>query len=63
MDIDIVRDRFGPRVQNGSHSQVQLPKSTGETVVHFNRLVLCEVTANVMSNCFKILGIREVPRM
>ncbi|PIO74976.1 hypothetical protein TELCIR_03010 [Teladorsagia circumcincta] len=37
--------------------------SAGETVVHFNRLVLCEVTANVMSNCFKILGIREVPRM
>ncbi|KAL6727308.1 hypothetical protein Aduo_009196 [Ancylostoma duodenale] len=37
--------------------------SSGDTVVHFNRLVLCEVTANVMSTCFKILGIREVPRM
>ncbi|KAJ1348603.1 putative arginine--tRNA ligase, cytoplasmic [Parelaphostrongylus tenuis] len=33
------------------------------TVVNFNRLVLCEVTANVMSTCFKILGIPEVPRM
>uniref|UniRef100_A0A7I4YCV7 Probable arginine--tRNA ligase, cytoplasmic n=1 Tax=Haemonchus contortus TaxID=6289 RepID=A0A7I4YCV7_HAECO len=40
-----------------------IEKKGGETVVHFNRLVLCEVTANVMSNCFKILGINEVPRM
>ncbi|ETN76318.1 arginine--tRNA ligase [Necator americanus] len=40
-----------------------IEKKNGETVVHFNRLVLCEVTANVMSTCFKILGIREVPKM
>ncbi|KAF1761728.1 hypothetical protein GCK72_009984 [Caenorhabditis remanei] len=32
-------------------------------VVHFHRLALCEVTANVISTCFKILGIREVPKM
>ncbi|KAE9416110.1 hypothetical protein Angca_004073, partial [Angiostrongylus cantonensis] len=40
-----------------------IEKNQNDTVVHFNRLVLCEVTANVMSTCFKILGIREVSRM
>lgn len=40
-----------------------IEKKKNGTVVHFNRLVLCEVTANVMSTCFQILGIREVPRM
>ncbi|EGT52019.1 CBN-RARS-1 protein [Caenorhabditis brenneri] len=41
-----------------------IEKKDGEPpVVHFHRLALCEVTANVISTCFKILGIREVPKM
>uniref|UniRef100_A0A1I7U336 Probable arginine--tRNA ligase, cytoplasmic n=1 Tax=Caenorhabditis tropicalis TaxID=1561998 RepID=A0A1I7U336_9PELO len=41
-----------------------IEKKDGESVtVHFHRLALCEVTANVISTCFKILGIREVPKM
>ncbi|KJH42867.1 hypothetical protein DICVIV_11128 [Dictyocaulus viviparus] len=32
-------------------------------MVHLNRLVLCKVTADVMSTCFKILGIREISRI
>lgn len=33
------------------------------TKVNFNRLVLCEVTADVMQCCFHILGIRPIDRM
>ncbi|CAI5446664.1 unnamed protein product [Caenorhabditis angaria] len=41
-----------------------IEKKEGEApIVHFHRLALCEVTANVISTCFKILGIREVPKM
>ncbi|UMM23571.1 hypothetical protein L5515_004230 [Caenorhabditis briggsae] len=41
-----------------------IERKEGEpVVVHFHRLALCEVTANVISTCFKILGIREVPKM
>ena len=36
---------------------------TQETRIHFHRLILCEVTANVMEKCFSILGIRPVNRM
>lgn len=41
-----------------------IERKEGEpVVVHFHRLALCEITANVISTCFKILGIREVPKM
>ncbi len=31
--------------------------------IHYHRLVLCEVTADVMSDGFKILGIKSVDKM
>ncbi|CAB3403496.1 unnamed protein product [Caenorhabditis bovis] len=40
-----------------------IDKQGDNQIIHFHRLALCEVTANVMSLCFKILGIREVPKM
>lgn len=33
------------------------------TKINFNRLVLCEVTADVIQSCFHILGIRPIDRM
>ncbi|KAL3085143.1 hypothetical protein niasHS_010212 [Heterodera schachtii] len=33
------------------------------TKVNFNRLVLCEVTADIMQRCFNVLGIRALERM
>ncbi|CAD5216225.1 unnamed protein product [Bursaphelenchus xylophilus] len=36
---------------------------TGEVTIHYHRLVLCEVTADTMAACFKILGIRPIERM
>ncbi|KAI3413662.1 hypothetical protein GPALN_011150 [Globodera pallida] len=44
----------------------KVPVEEGEqtvTKVNFNRLVLCEVTADVMQRCFNILGIRALERM
>uniref|UniRef100_A0A914HD92 arginine--tRNA ligase n=1 Tax=Globodera rostochiensis TaxID=31243 RepID=A0A914HD92_GLORO len=43
----------------------KLPVEGEQTVtkVNFNRLVLCEVTADVMQRCFNILGIRALERM
>ncbi|PAV60209.1 hypothetical protein WR25_21460 [Diploscapter pachys] len=38
-------------------------KKDGTEIVNMHRLMLCDVTANVMSKCFNILGIREVPKM
>lgn len=35
----------------------------GNTTIYYHRLVLCQVTADVMANCFQILGIRNVQRM
>jgi arginyl-tRNA synthetase len=34
-----------------------------EKRIDFNRLALCEVTADVMQRCFHILGIRPIDRM
>lgn len=33
------------------------------TAVNYNRLVLCEVTADTMKKCFEILGIRPLDIM
>ncbi|KAL3117629.1 hypothetical protein niasHT_003288 [Heterodera trifolii] len=33
------------------------------TKVNLNRLVLCEVTADIMQRCFNVLGIRALERM
>ncbi|VDD87793.1 unnamed protein product [Enterobius vermicularis] len=35
----------------------------GNSTLYYNRLVLCRVTADVMANCFNILGIRTVEKM
>jgi len=35
----------------------------GTTTIHHHRLVLCEVTADVMLQCFAILGIQAVEKM
>uniref|UniRef100_A0A183DJA2 arginine--tRNA ligase n=1 Tax=Gongylonema pulchrum TaxID=637853 RepID=A0A183DJA2_9BILA len=35
----------------------------GAVTLHYQRLVLCQVTADVMANCFKILGLRTVEKM
>lgn len=34
-----------------------------ETKINYNRLVLCEVTADIMQRCFSILGIRQLEKM
>lgn len=36
---------------------------SGKTTLNYHRLVLCEVTADVMAICFQILGIRTVEKM
>lgn len=35
----------------------------GNSTLFYHRLVLCQVTADVMADCFKILGIRTVEKM
>ncbi|CAD6187837.1 unnamed protein product [Caenorhabditis auriculariae] len=40
-----------------------IDKRGDKTEIHFHRLALCDVTANTMATCFKILGIREVSKM
>ncbi|VDK56240.1 unnamed protein product [Anisakis simplex] len=35
----------------------------GKTTIYYHRLVLCQVTADIMEICLKILGIRTVQRM
>lgn len=36
---------------------------SGQVTINFDRLVLCEVTADVMQACFRVLGIRPIERM
>ncbi|VDN54958.1 unnamed protein product [Dracunculus medinensis] len=38
-------------------------ESDGKEVINYHRLVLCQVTADTMADCFKILGIRTVEKM
>ncbi|CAG9538729.1 unnamed protein product [Cercopithifilaria johnstoni] len=35
----------------------------GKTTIHYQRLVLCKVTAAVMADCFKILGLKTIEKM
>ncbi|KAM3724908.1 putative arginine--tRNA ligase, cytoplasmic [Dirofilaria immitis] len=35
----------------------------GETTIHYQRLVLCKVTAVIMADCFKILGLKTIEKM
>ncbi|KAL4001997.1 arginine--tRNA ligase [Acanthocheilonema viteae] len=35
----------------------------GKTTIHYQRLVLCKVTAAIMADCFKILGLKAVEKM
>lgn len=38
-------------------------KETGVVTINYNRLVLCEFTADTMKQCFEILGIRPLDIM
>merc|ERR1712080_115494 len=43
---------------------VEKDKSTGEIVkINMGRIILCEVTAKVLAQCFNILGITPVQKM
>lgn len=42
---------------------VEKDKNTGEVTVNYRRIVLCEATANVLKQCFDILGIQPLERM
>ncbi|KAK2711761.1 hypothetical protein QYM36_012772 [Artemia franciscana] len=43
---------------------VEKDRKTGEVIkVYMHRLLLCEVTANILAKCFDILGIKPVNRM
>lgn len=42
---------------------VEKDQKTGEVRINYRRMVLCEATANVMKQCFDILGIQPVDRM
>lgn len=43
---------------------VEKDRSSGEILsVNMSRIMLCEVTANVLSKCFCILGLTPVQRM
>ena len=43
---------------------VEKDKSTGEVVkINMGRMILCEVTAKVLAQCFDILGITPVQKM
>lgn len=43
--------------------RILLIKFSGKEVINYHRLVLCQVTADTMADCFKILGIRTVEKM
>lgn len=42
---------------------VEKDKKTGEVRINYRRLLLCEATANVLKQCFEILGIQSLERM
>jgi arginyl-tRNA synthetase len=42
---------------------VEKDKITGEVRVNYRRILLCEATANVLKQCFEILGIQSLERM
>ncbi|CAF0920745.1 unnamed protein product [Didymodactylos carnosus] len=42
---------------------IEKDKITGETTINYRRILLCEATANVMKQCFEILGIQPLQRM
>jgi arginyl-tRNA synthetase len=43
---------------------IEKDKTTGEVIkIHYRRILLCEATANVLKQCFEILGIQPLERM
>ncbi|CAF1446983.1 unnamed protein product [Didymodactylos carnosus] len=42
---------------------IEKDKITGETIIHYKRILLCEATGSVLNQCFKILGIHPLERM
>jgi len=42
---------------------VEKDKITGEVTLHYKRILLCEATANVLKQCFQILGIDPLEKM
>ena len=43
---------------------VEKDKTTGEVIrINYRRILLCEATANVLKQCFEILGIQPLERM
>ncbi|CAF0733152.1 unnamed protein product [Rotaria sordida] len=42
---------------------VEKDKVTGEVRLNYRRILLCEATANVLKQCFEILGIQPLERM
>ncbi|CAF4239542.1 unnamed protein product, partial [Rotaria magnacalcarata] len=45
------------------HYCVEKDKTTGEVRLNYRRILLCEATANVLKQCFEILGIQALERM
>ncbi|CAF3689512.1 unnamed protein product [Rotaria sp. Silwood1] len=42
---------------------VEKDKTTGKVRINYRRILLCEATANVLKQCFEILGIQPLERM
>ncbi len=42
---------------------VEKDRTTGEVRINYRRILLCEATANVLKQCFEILGIEPLERM
>ncbi|CAF3642433.1 unnamed protein product, partial [Rotaria sordida] len=42
---------------------VEKDKTTGKVQINYRRILLCEATANVLKQCFEILGIQPLERM
>ncbi len=42
---------------------VEKDRITGEVRINYRRILLCEATANVLKQCFDILGIQPLERM
>ncbi|CAF0979530.1 unnamed protein product [Rotaria sp. Silwood1] len=42
---------------------IEKDKTTGEVRLNYRRILLCEATANVLKQCFEILGIQPLERM
>ncbi|CAF2517124.1 unnamed protein product [Rotaria sp. Silwood2] len=42
---------------------VEKDRTTGEVRLNYRRILLCEATANVLKQCFEILGIQSLDRM